>query len=134
MALTESLTRFGRGTVEHKAGRRPGPSNLASLSQRKLNAIGLPLAYVDGDRRYRFVNKAFLEWTGKVFVDVIGQEVRDVDGREAFPLYEAYVDAALAGERTGFERQLTVAGRLAGGFEVVNYPDRRRDGEGRGVV
>ena len=134
MALTQSLSRFGLGTVERKAGIRPGPSNLASLSQRKLNAIGLPLAYVDGDRRYRFVNKAFLEWTGKVFVDVIGQEVQDVDGREAFPLYEAYVDAVLAGERTGFERQLTVAGRPAIWIHVDYYPDRGADGDVRGFL
>ena len=108
MDLTQSLSRFGLGTIERKAGNRTRPANLASLSQRKLNAIGLPLAYVDCDRHYRFVNKAFLEWTGKAYIDVMGQEIQDVDGREAFPLYEAYVDAALAGERTGFERQLTV--------------------------
>ena len=71
MALTQSLTRFGLATIERKVGNVPTSANLASLSQRKLNALGLPLAYVDCDRRYRFVNKAFLEWTGKVFTDVI---------------------------------------------------------------
>jgi diguanylate cyclase (GGDEF)-like protein/PAS domain S-box-containing protein len=134
MALTQSYSRFGLGTVEHTAGSRPGLANLASLSQRKLNAIGLPLAYVDGDRRYRFVNKAFLDWTGKIFADVIGQEVQDVDGREAFPLYEAYVDAALTGERTGFERQLAVTGRPAIWIHVDYYPDRGADGDVRGFL
>ena len=61
MALTQSLTRFGLATVERKVGGVTSSANLASLSQRKLNALGLPLAYVDCDRRYRFVNKAFLE-------------------------------------------------------------------------
>ena len=134
MALTQSLPMFGLGTIERKAVGRIVPSNLTSLSPRKLNAIGLPLAYVDCDRRYRFVNKAFLEWTGKVFIDVIGQEIQDVDGREAFPLYEAYVDAALVGERTGFERQLTVPGGPSIWIHVDYYPDRGTDGEVRGFL
>jgi PAS domain-containing protein len=88
MSLTHSLTRFGVPSMERKAGTTSGLANLASLSQRKLNALGLPLAYVDCDRRYRFANLAFLEWTGKVFTDVVGQEIQDVVGQEAFLLYE----------------------------------------------
>jgi PAS domain S-box-containing protein len=134
MALTQSFTRFGLATIERKVGNVTASANLASLSQRKLNALGLPLAYVDCDRRYRFVNKAFLEWTGKVYTDVIGQQVRDVMGREVFPLYEAYVEAALAGERTGFERQLHVPGRPAIWIHVDYYPDRGTDGDVRGFL
>jgi len=134
MALTQSLTRFGLATVERKVGGVSQSANLASLSQRKLNALGLPLAYIDCDRRYRFVNKAFLEWTGKVYTDVIGQLIADVMGREVFPLYEAYVEAALAGERTGFERQLHVPGRPAIWIHVDYYPDRGTDGEVRGFL
>ena len=44
MALTQPLSRFGLGRVEHTAGSRPGQANLASLSQRKLNAIADALA------------------------------------------------------------------------------------------
>jgi len=134
MALTQSLTRFGLATIERKVGGATSSANLASLSQRKLNALGLPLAYVDCDRRYRFVNKAFLEWTGKAYIDVIGQQIGDVMGREVFPLYEAYVEAALAGERTGFERQLHVPSRPAIWIHVDYYPDRDTDGEVRGFL
>src|SRR5262245_14577988 len=111
MALTQQVSKFDLPSVRGKPVPGGPTANLASLSQRKLNALGLPLAYVDCDRRYRFVNKAFLEWVGRSFTDVIGQEVREIVGRDAFPLFEAYVEAALAGERTGFERQLTVPGR-----------------------
>ena len=51
-----------------------------------------------------------------------------------FPLYEAYVEAALAGERTGFERQLNVPGRPAIWIHVDYYPDRGTDGEVRGFL
>ena len=93
MALPRSLNRIDLPV--HTVGDAVERDSLLALSQRKLNAIGLPLAYVDCDRHYRFVNKAFLEWTGKAFVDVIGQEIQEVDGRDAFQLYEAYVDAAV---------------------------------------
>ena len=134
MALTQQLSRQGLSTVTRKVGSGSPLTNLGSLSQRKLNALGLPLAYVDCDRRYRFVNKAFLEWTGKAFIDVIGQEVKDVVGREVFSLFEAYVEAALAGERTGFERQLSAPGRSSIWIRVDYYPDRGTDGEVRGFL
>jgi PAS domain S-box-containing protein len=55
-------------------------------------------------------------------------------GREVFPLYEAYVEAALAGERTGFEHQLSVPGRPAIWIHVDSYPDRGTDGDVRGFL
>ena len=134
MAMTRTLSQLGLATVTRKAGDGHGPDSLGSLSQRKLNALGLPVAYVDGSRRYRFVNKAFLEWTGRPFAKVIGREMQEVIGRDAYPLYEAYVEAALAGERTGFERQLTVPGRPAIWIRVDYYPDRGVDGDVRGFL
>ena len=105
MSLTQQLSRFGMPTRTRKAFDGSGPDSLASLSQRKLNALGLPVAYVDGSRRYRFVNKAFVDWTGLPPSKLIGHLIEEVTGRDSYPLYEAYVEAALAGERTGFERQ-----------------------------
>ncbi len=134
MAITQTLTRRGIDSIDPNLRRRLDSANLGSLSQRKLNALGLPLAYVDCDRRYRFVNKAFLEWMGKDFADVIGQEIADVVGGDVFPLYEAYVDAALAGERTGFEQQLTIPDRPAIWIHVDYYPDHGADGEVRGFL
>ena len=135
MALPRPLNRLELAlpSTSTTAGGSPADS-LASLSQRKLNALGLPLAYVDRNQRYRFVNKAFLEWTGKRL------DRRDRPGGQrgrragAFPLYDAYVDAALAGERTGFERQLTVPGRPPIWIRVDYYPDRGAEGEVRGFL
>ena len=89
-----------------------GLGPLTSLSQRKLNALGLPLAYVDTQQRYRFVNSSFLEWLGKREDKVIGKQIVEVVGAEVYQLYQAYVDAALAGERTGFVRQLVAPGSV----------------------
>ena len=70
---------------------------LAALSQHKLNALGVPLAYVDRNQRYRFANKAFLDWLGKRANEVLGREVIEVLGRDVHQLYHAYIDAALSG-------------------------------------
>ena len=110
MALTKSLSRLDHPTLQTTGeGREP----LLALSQRKLNALGLPVCYIDRDQRYRFVNRAFLDWTGKSRAEVLGREIIEVDGRELYQLYRAYIDAALSGERTGFERQLSSRQRNA---------------------
>jgi diguanylate cyclase (GGDEF)-like protein/PAS domain S-box-containing protein len=107
---------------------------LLALSQRKLNALGLPVCYIDGDQRYRFVNRAFLDWSGKPQNEVIGREVIEVDGRELYQLYHAYLEAALNGERVSFERQLSSVKRNAFWIRVDYYPDRGPRGDIRGVL
>jgi diguanylate cyclase (GGDEF)-like protein/PAS domain S-box-containing protein len=107
---------------------------LNALSQRKLNALASPLAYVDRLQRYRFANKAFLEWLDRRADEVMGREVIEVVGKDVYELYEAYVDAALAGERTGFERQLFVPGRPPIWIRVDYHPDRGPDGVVRGFL
>src|SRR5207248_3304599 len=57
---------------------------LSSLSQRKLNALGLPLAYVDRQQRYRLVNTAFLDCVAKPEEDVVGHTVFDVWGHDIY--------------------------------------------------
>ena len=65
---------------------------------------------------------------------MIGQKVQEVVGRDAYALFEAYVEAALGGERTGFERQLIVPGRPSMWIRVDYYPDRGTDGDVRGFL
>src|SRR5581483_3963499 len=105
-----------------------------ALSQRKLNALGVPLAYLDNRQRYRFANRAFLEWTGKRQSEVIGHDMIEVIGRDTYELYHAYLQAALRGERAGFERQLVGPGRPPFWVRVEYYPDRGPDNAVRGIV
>jgi diguanylate cyclase (GGDEF)-like protein/PAS domain S-box-containing protein len=107
---------------------------LAALSQHKLNALGVPLAYVDRNQRYRFANKAFLDWLGKRANEVLGREVIEVLGRDVYQLYHAYIDAALSGERTVFERQLVTQGRPPLWIRVDYHPDRTAQGQVRGFL
>ncbi|HVR94493.1 MAG TPA: PAS domain-containing protein, partial [Casimicrobiaceae bacterium] len=133
MALTRSLTRPDSPTLQ-TAGEGMERESLLALSQRKLNALGLPVCYIDAYQRYRFINRAFLDWTGREQAEVIGREVVEVDGRELYQLYHAYLEAALAGERVSFERQLTSVKRNAFWIRVDYYPDRGQRGDVRGVL
>jgi diguanylate cyclase (GGDEF)-like protein/PAS domain S-box-containing protein len=133
MALTRSLSRVDLATVQ---GAAPDASalDLQVLSQRKLNALGVPIAYIDRRQRYRFVNKAFLDWMGSRAEDIVGREEIQVAGLDTYQLYEAYIAAALEGERTSFERQLIVAGRPPMWVRVDYYPDRSPQGNVRGFL
>src|SRR5438552_2885264 len=133
MALTKSLTRLDHPTLQThgEGGER---ETLLALSQRKLNALGMPVCYIDACQRYRFVDRAFLDWTGKPGPEVLGREVVEVDGRELYQLYHAYLEAALSGERVSFERQLSSVKRNAFWIRVDYYPDRSLRGDVRGVL
>ena len=134
MALPRPLTRLDLAVVNQTLAEN-GIDPLESLSQRKLNSLGLPLAYVDRHQRYRFANSAFLEWvSARREDDVIGKRIVDVVGNDVYQLYQAYVEAALAGERTGFVRQLVAPGQPAIWIRVDYYPDRSQTGQVRGFL
>ena len=133
MALARPLSRLDLASINQLMV-EAHPEPLSALSQRKLNALGVPLAYVDRQQRYRFVNSAFLECLDKPQDEVIGCEIVNVLGRDIYDLYQAYVEAALAGERTGFVRQLVTAGQPAIWIRVDYYPDRGTNGVIRGFL
>jgi diguanylate cyclase (GGDEF)-like protein/PAS domain S-box-containing protein len=134
MALTRSISRLDLAPVPPTVGEAIERGPLLALSQRKLNALGTPLAYIDRNQRYRFVNKALLDWFGKRTDEVLNREIIEVMGRESYQLYRAYIEAALGGERTGYEWQLALPGRQPIWIRVDYYPDRNQQGHIRGVL
>ena len=137
MALTRSISRLDLAPMPATVGDSLGidrGAQLLALSQRKLNALGTPIAYVDRNQRYRFVNKALLEWFGKRADEVLGREIIEVIGRESYQLYRAYIDAALGGEKTGYEWQIALPGRQPLWMRVDYYPDRNQQGHIRGFL
>ncbi|MEO8849881.1 MAG: PAS domain-containing protein, partial [Casimicrobiaceae bacterium] len=133
MSRPRVLTRLDSATVQ-TVGEVLNFDALSALSQRKLNALGVPLAYIDREQRYRFVNKSFAEWLGKRVDEVVGHEVIEVLGRDLYQLYHAYVEAALSGERTSYERQLFSTVRKGIWIRVDYYPDRSPNGIVRGYL
>jgi PAS domain S-box-containing protein len=93
----------------------PGPTNGHSadedwpphVSEEKLRQIAdhLPalVAYVDADQRYRFNNRAYETWIGRTPESLYGLHLWDAVGIPAYERTRPYIEAALAGERTGHE-------------------------------
>jgi PAS domain S-box-containing protein len=77
------------------------------VSEKKLRQIAdhLPalVAYVDADQRYRFNNRAYETWIGRTPESLYGLHLWDAVGIPAYERTRPYIEAVLAGERTGHE-------------------------------
>ena len=76
-----------------------------SESRLRLIADGLPvnIVYVDQERRYQFVNNAYLAWYNLKASDILGRTVEDVMGTKAYKLVKSRIDAAFEGKHQNFE-------------------------------
>ncbi len=72
--------------------------------QRLADRVPNPITYVGLDRRYEFMNTAYVEWTGISRDTMIGRTPREVRGEELGAMFERAIEQALAGEETSFER------------------------------
>src|SRR5215207_1583870 len=115
---------------EQGSGRIAGrSSDYASELQLKQIADHLPalIAYVDADQRYRFNNMAYEHWIGQTPESLYGVHLRDAVGAPTYERVRPYIEAALAGERTGHEWWAP----FPSGIRYVKseyIPDRRSDG------
>ncbi|MEB3359540.1 MAG: PAS domain S-box protein [Synechococcales bacterium] len=81
----------------------------AALQQREAelrlitDSVPALISYVDTERRYRFVNRAYTDWFGKPATAIVGQSLEDFVGPEIYPLMHPHVEAALAGQRVSAE-------------------------------
>lgn len=91
------------------------------------------IAYVDCERRYRFVNNAFLAQRGKVRHEVIGKTSEEVLGREAADFAAPFVKRALNGETVVYERLVGTVGAGPRWHRVRCVPDVGPNGNVQGL-
>jgi diguanylate cyclase (GGDEF)-like protein/PAS domain S-box-containing protein len=91
------------------------------------------IAYIDPNRRYKFVNNTFLRQRGKLRHEVIGRTSEEVLGTEAAAFATPFVLRALAGETTSVERLIQVAPGNARWFHIRMVPDVAFDGRVQGI-
>ena len=97
-----------RRTVEKRA--EAGERDLRLIT----DALPVLISFIGADHVYRFANKAYDDWFSIPAVEVVGRDVRDLLGPEAYEARRPQMDRALAGEAVTFE---------------LDWP--RRDGEPR---
>jgi PAS domain S-box-containing protein len=97
-----------RRTVERRA--EVGERELRLIT----DALPVLISFIGADYIYRFANKAYDDWFSIPAVEVVGRDVRDLLGPDAYAARKPHMDRALAGEAVTFE---------------LDWP--RRDGEPR---
>ncbi|MBC7943726.1 MAG: EAL domain-containing protein [Burkholderiales bacterium] len=80
----------------------------ASEQRLRMIADNIPalIAYVDTEERYRFYNQTYEEWVSIGVMEMLGCTMREVLGDEPYEGVKSFIDAALAGERVSFERDI----------------------------
>ncbi len=91
------------------------------------------IAYIDTERRYKFVNNTFLRMRGKARHEVIGRTSEEVLGTDAARLADPFVARALAGETVTYERLVHSADNSDRWFRIRTVPDTDPTGRVQGL-
>ena len=109
----------------------------AALGQLRLVTDALPIliAYVDADRRYRYVNKAYMTWYGLERGEIEGSHIRDLVGREVYRNSVGInLDKVLAGDYVQWEGWLRSPVLGPRYIHSSFVPDHDENGQVRGFV
>ncbi|MDO8932658.1 MAG: PAS domain-containing protein, partial [Rhodocyclaceae bacterium] len=98
------------------------------------DAVPALISYVDADRRYRMVNRAYERWFGCRAGDIEGRLAKEVLGDAAWKMASPYVDRALAGESVEYEAALPYKDGGERWVRASYLPDIAPDGRVRGFV
>src|SRR2546421_7150629 len=99
-----------------------------------LDALPAPIAYLDADERYRFDNKSHERWFGRPRAELYGRSLREVFGEEQYAELRPFVERALAGEQTTFEREVDYPDGSRRSINVTCVPEADGAGRVRGFV
>ena len=91
------------------------------------------IAYLDTERRYKFVNKTFLVQRGKARHEVIGKTAEEVLGHQAAALATPFVKRAISGETVVYERLVPTAEAGPRWHRVRAVPDIGLSGKVQGL-
>ena len=85
-------------------------------------------AYVDRERRYRFVNKRYEDVFGRAGEEIMGMTMCELLGAEGYMAVRPFVDQALEGQPVSFEYRLPVSKAGERWLAAQYVPDRDEHG------
>ena len=91
--------------------------------------IGVPIGYVNAERRIAFFNKTSEEWAGMSETDVVGKTIVGAFGKEVAEFVGPYMERAFKGEHVAYERLTNYPARGSRWVRCRLVPDQR-DGDG----
>ncbi|HYQ21960.1 response regulator [Stenotrophomonas sp.] len=96
--------------------------------QQITDAVPALIAHLDTQHRYRFANKAFLDWHGVELDSILGRSAEDISGAEAFANALPSLQRVLAGERASFQTTLVHRSGESRFVQMDCVPERSADG------
>jgi len=87
------------------------------------------IAHIDVERRYKFVNRAYLQRFGFTADQVVGRHIAEVAGSAAYESVRGYIDDVLQGRRVEFEQRVPY--QQLGEHVVHSVFEPERDASGR---
>src|SRR5207249_1009894 len=98
-----------------------------------MDGIPAPVAYIDRDGRYEYVNRAFIDFSEIELPDIRGRKLQEISSREDYERQAPLLARALAGETITYERLTPFANRAPRWMQVRLVPERDADGNVAGV-
>ena len=95
--------------------------------------IGMPVSYIDAERKVQFYNKTGFDWLGLSEGNVIGKSLEDVVGAETVKAVETWLTKAFAGDSQTYERVITSPAGETRWMRGHLVPDIREDGKVVGI-
>jgi PAS domain S-box-containing protein len=99
-----------------------------------IDTIPALISYLDGDGRYRFVNRVYQEWLSKPLEQIVGMTIREAVGEKAFGMVSERVERAMKGENVRFEARIPYPDGIMRDVEVNYVPHRDAEGDIQGMV
>jgi PAS domain S-box-containing protein len=107
---------------------------IAERERHGLIADAMPalISYVDAEQKYQFLNSTYEEWFGRPRAELLGRQLRDVQGEAAYAVLRPHVEAALAGRQTSFETEFPYRQRGTRYLHVTYIPHIGAGGDVKG--
>ncbi len=99
-----------------------------------MDTVPVLISYVDDQHRFRFNNRAYADWLGLIPDQINGKHLAEMVGEPAYLAALPEIEAALAGEKVVYEREMKYRGLESRFVHSEFVPDRDEMGEVKGFV
>jgi PAS domain S-box-containing protein len=96
-------------------------------------AFPAPVAYINRNRVYEYVNRAFLEFSERQPAEIQGRPLADISTPDDYARQAPVLERALAGETIAYERLATFEHRAPRWYQTRLVPERDAAGDVVGV-
>ncbi len=96
------------------------------------NALPLLISYINREYIYERVNQTYSVWFERPVDQIVGHSVPEVIGEAAFAIAKPYIDTAMAGTPSGYERALPYKNGVVRHVHAIFTPDYDDHGQVKG--